>query len=158
MRLLAGARTPATAEAFARDEDMLVRQAGTLRYGQFARCVAYWDQLADPEGTDRSAEARFAARRLHCSRTFDGSWALDALLDPIGGAVVAKALASIEQSSSKPTGPRPGTGWEIGSAPAIWPARRPSAGPMPWWSWPGGPWPCRRRPHARAAVQRAGRL
>ena len=55
VRLLAGARTPATAECFAPDESMLVEQARGLRYGQFARCVAYWAQLADPEGTDRSA-------------------------------------------------------------------------------------------------------
>jgi hypothetical protein len=97
VRLLAGARTPATAECFARDESMLVEQARTLGYGAFARCVAYWGQLADPEGTDRSAAARFAARRLHLSETFDGSWALDGLLDPINGAIVAKALGAIEQ-------------------------------------------------------------
>jgi hypothetical protein len=97
VRLLASVRTPATAEAFARDEELLVAQAGSLRYGSFARCVAYWAQRADPEGTDRSAEARYAARRLHCSTTFDGAWALDALLDPVSGAVVAKALGSIER-------------------------------------------------------------
>jgi hypothetical protein len=97
VRLLAGARTPATAECFARDESMLVEQARTLGYGAFARCVAYWGQLADPEGTDRSAAARFAARRLHLSETFDGSWALDGLLDPINGAILAKALGAIEQ-------------------------------------------------------------
>jgi hypothetical protein len=76
---------------------MLVGQARTLGYGQFARCVAYWGHLADPEGTDRSAAARHAARRLHLSPTFDGSWALDGLLDPINGAIVAKALGAIEQ-------------------------------------------------------------
>ena len=97
VRLLAGARTPATAEFFARDEEMLVEQAGVLRYGHFARCLAYWGQLADPEGTDRSAEARHNARRLHLSPTFDGSWALDGLLDPISGAIVAKALGHIER-------------------------------------------------------------
>ena len=97
VRLLAAARTPATAECFARDESMLVEQAKTLRYSQFARCVAYWGQLADPEGTDGSAEARYAARRLHLSSTFGGSWALNGLFDPISGAVVAKALGAIEQ-------------------------------------------------------------
>ncbi len=97
VRLLAGARTPATAECFARDESLLVEQARTLGYGAFARCVAYWGQLADPEGTDRSAEARHAARRLHLSETFDGSWALDGLLDPVNGAILAKALGTIEQ-------------------------------------------------------------
>ena len=37
VRLLGAARTPATAECFARDESMLVGQAKTLRYGHFAR-------------------------------------------------------------------------------------------------------------------------
>jgi hypothetical protein len=97
VRLLAGVRTPATAACFARDEEMLVGQAQKLSYRAFARCVAYWAQLADPEGTDGSAEARYAARRLHLSPTFDGSWALDGLLDPISGAVVAKALGAIEK-------------------------------------------------------------
>jgi hypothetical protein len=97
VRLLAGARTPDTAEVFARDESMLVEQARTLRYGQFARCVAYWSQLADPDGTDRSADARHQARSLHLSPTFNGSWALNGLLDPINGAIVAKALGKIEQ-------------------------------------------------------------
>ena len=97
VRLLAAVRTPAVAECFARDESMLVAQAKTLGYRAFARCVAYWAQLADPEGTDRSAEARYGARRLHLSTTFDGSWALDALLDPISGAIVAKALGAIEK-------------------------------------------------------------
>ena len=97
VRLLASVRTPATAECFARDEEMLVAQARALRYGQFARCVAYWSQRADPEGTDRSAEARYAARHLHLSTTFGGSWALNGLLDPISGAIVAQALGKIEQ-------------------------------------------------------------
>jgi hypothetical protein len=76
---------------------MLVGQARTLSYRAFARCVAYWAQLADPEGTDGSAQARYRARRLHVSATFDGSWALDGLLDPISGAIVAKALGAIER-------------------------------------------------------------
>jgi hypothetical protein len=97
VRLLAGVRTPGTAACFARDEEMLVGQARKLSYRAFARCVAYWAQLADPESTDASAEARYAARRLHLSPTFDGSWALDGLLDPISGAVVAKALGAIEK-------------------------------------------------------------
>jgi hypothetical protein len=97
VRLLASVRTPATAECSARDESMLVEQAKGLRYGQFARCVAYWSQLADPDGADDSAGARHAARSLHLSPTFGGSWALNGLLDPINGAIVAKALTAIEQ-------------------------------------------------------------
>jgi len=94
--LLAGARTPATQVCFERDEAMLVDQAKQLRYAHFARCLAYWSQLADPEGAEDSAEARHQRRRLHLSRTFGGSWALDGAFDPINGSIVAKALSKIE--------------------------------------------------------------
>lgn len=80
-----------------RDETLLVGQAKKLRYGQFARCLSYWGQRADPDGTDGSAEARYAAQRLHLSATFGGSWALNGLFDPINGAIVAKALGAIER-------------------------------------------------------------
>ena len=76
---------------------MLVDQARTLGYRAFARALAYWAQLADPDGTDRSAEAQHAARRLHLSQSFNGGWVLDALFDPIHGAVLAQALGAIEQ-------------------------------------------------------------
>ena len=95
--LLATARTPTTEEAFARDEAWLVDQARSLRYPQFAKLVAYWRQLADAEEADRDAEAQHRARRLHLSRTFQGSWVLDGVLDPIGGAIVEKVLRGIEK-------------------------------------------------------------
>jgi hypothetical protein len=95
--LLASARTPETATCFDRDEALLVEQACRLRYGHFARCLGYWRQLADPDGTDDAAEAQHRARRLHISQSFGGTWALDGLLDPISGAIVAKALGRIEE-------------------------------------------------------------
>ncbi|MDQ4091028.1 MAG: 13E12 repeat family protein, partial [Actinomycetota bacterium] len=142
VRLLAGVRTPATADAFARDEDMLVEQARGLRYGSFARCVAYWAELADPEGADRSAEARHQARRVHLSPTFDGGWVLDGLLDPISGAVLAKAVGHIEQEMFEADWAEARAQFGDDVVRATWPARRPSAGPMPWWNWPAEPWPC----------------
>jgi hypothetical protein len=95
--LLAGARTRGTESCFGRDEALLVQQARTLDYRAFARALAYWAQLADPDGTDRSAEAQHGARRLHLSQSFKGSWVLDGLFDPINGAVLAQALGAIEQ-------------------------------------------------------------
>jgi hypothetical protein len=94
--LLAGARTPATAEAFARDEEWLVGRARGLRFLSFARALAYWRQLADPDGTETSAEAQLAGRRLHLSQTFGGAWVLDGLFDPINGSIVSTALRRIE--------------------------------------------------------------
>lgn len=93
---LVAARTPVTADAFARDEAWLVGKARELRYGPFVGMLAYWAQLADPEGADAEAEAQHRARRVHLSRTFAGAWALDGLLDPINGSAVAKVLAAIE--------------------------------------------------------------
>jgi Domain of unknown function (DUF222) len=95
--VLAGAHTPATAELFTRDEGLLVEHASRLRFPHFQRAVAYWQQLADPEGVERTAEAQRDARRLHVSRSFDGMWFLDGRLDPISGAIVAEALRKVEK-------------------------------------------------------------
>ncbi len=45
---LASARTPRAVETYARDEGLLVDEARTLRFDDFARVAAYWTQLADP--------------------------------------------------------------------------------------------------------------
>ncbi len=97
VRLFAEVRTPATAEVLARDEAMLVEQAQRLGYRSFVRALAYWAQLADPAGTEAGAEAQHAARKVHLSETFGGSWALSGQFDPIGGAVLSRALGIIEQ-------------------------------------------------------------
>lgn len=86
-----------TEEALARDEALLVDQAGRLRFGDFARAAAYWAQLADPDGTEESAEARRGARGLHLSQSMDGMWLGSLTLDPIAGTIVADELARIER-------------------------------------------------------------
>jgi hypothetical protein len=97
VRLFAEVRTPGTAEVLARDEAMLVDQAQKLGYRSFVRALAYWAQLADPEGAEASAEAQHAGRKVHLSETFGGSWAMSGHFDPIGGAVLSRALGIIEQ-------------------------------------------------------------
>jgi uncharacterized protein DUF222/HNH endonuclease len=92
----AAARTPATESCFERDEAFLVGQAAELGYRQFVRALAYWGQLADPDGTEATAGKQHRDRRLHLSQTFGGSWALDGLLDPANGTIVATALNKIE--------------------------------------------------------------
>jgi hypothetical protein len=94
---LCQARTAATADSFARDETMLVNQAHQLSFRQFQRVLAYWQQLADPDGVEHDADATRAARRLHLSQLFGGQWVLDGLLDPISGDIVANALKGVEQ-------------------------------------------------------------
>jgi len=95
--LLSAARSPATASCFERDEALLVSQATTLRYAHFARALAYWGQLADPEGTEERAEAQHHNRRLQLSQTFGGCWRIDGLFDPLSGSVVATVLARVEK-------------------------------------------------------------
>jgi Domain of unknown function (DUF222)/HNH endonuclease len=94
--VLAEARTPATAEAFTRDEALLVGHASSLRFRPFQRLVAYWCQLADPDGVERTAAAQRESRRLHVSQSIDGMWFVDGRLDPVGGAIVAEALRKVE--------------------------------------------------------------
>jgi hypothetical protein len=93
---LARARTPVTEACFARDEEQLVFHAVNHTYRGFVRALAYWSQLADPDGVENAAEAAHEARRLHLSQSFEGQWFLDGVLDPIAGAIVAKALKKIE--------------------------------------------------------------
>ena len=94
---LAAARGEATAEAFARDEEMLVGHARQLPYRHFLRTLAYWGQMADPDGVEDTAEAVHGARRLHLSAGFDGTWFLDGLLDPISAAIVDGELRRITE-------------------------------------------------------------
>jgi hypothetical protein len=84
-----------TGEALERDEHVLVAEAERLPFRLFSTVLAYWAQRVDPDGTDDDAEARRARRRLHLSRTFDGMWALDGLLDPVSGAAVDTALRQV---------------------------------------------------------------
>src|SRR5664279_2041368 len=83
---------------------------------------------ADPAGAEAAAAAAHDRRRLTVAGTFAGTVVLDGVLDPEGGATVLAALAPL-------------------AAPAVrmMAAPRPSGGPTPWSSWPGGRWtrrPC----------------
>jgi hypothetical protein len=94
---LSRARTPATADVYARDEAVLVDKARTLRFDDFARVVAYWTQGADPDGVEDDARDVRAQRRLHLSRTFGGAWVGELLLDSIAGTIVSDTLHAIEK-------------------------------------------------------------
>jgi len=94
--LVVRARTPATEESLARDQDMLVDHARRLRFASFARVMAYWVQWADPDGAEDEAAAAHASRRLHLSQGFGGRWVLDGILDPIGGSILDAELRRID--------------------------------------------------------------
>ncbi|MEM8708553.1 MAG: DUF222 domain-containing protein [Actinomycetota bacterium] len=92
MRLRAAARRA----AFTEGEALLVEQAGTLRWADWLKAVAYWEQLADDDGsvgpdTDEPDAA------LHTSVDFDGTGRIDGRLDPIGFEAFDEALRRIER-------------------------------------------------------------
>jgi len=89
-------QNPRTTEALERDEAMLAGEAARLPWPLFKRVAAYWGQLADPEGTDDDAEERRCRRRVKLRQGWGNDWAVDGLLDPIGGTVVDTALRRIE--------------------------------------------------------------
>ena len=86
--LMIGLVREATESVLGRDEAMLVSQAKGLRFNQFARTVAYWDQLADPDGTEEAAEARRARRDVYLEASIDGMFLGKMTLDPISGSIV----------------------------------------------------------------------
>ena len=90
-------RSAATEEALSRDEALLLQQARTLRFEPFTRALAYWQQLADPDGTEASAEEARNRRDVYLARSFRGMWLGKMTLDPVSGAIVADELTRIEQ-------------------------------------------------------------
>jgi hypothetical protein len=96
VRLLVDAKQLAP-EVFAEHEPKLVRLARTLRVTQFEKVMAYWKQLADPDHVEDAAQDAFDRREAHASTTLDDTVVVDALLDPVGGAVFLRELERLEQ-------------------------------------------------------------
>lgn len=94
---LAGLNGGRTADAFAESETQLVDFARSLEWIDFTRALAYWRQLADPDGVEQDAADDEAQRRLHLSEGLNGTGILDAVLTPTGHATVSEALRRIEQ-------------------------------------------------------------
>jgi hypothetical protein len=96
VRLLAQAAA-AHRDAFERDTEVLLDHAARLSYRRFAQTMTYWRYLNAPDATEAAARKRDSTRRAHCSQTFQGQVALNALLPPVGGALFANELARLEQ-------------------------------------------------------------
>ena len=86
--VVGAARRPGTEEAMARDEGLLLGNAKTLRFEGFTKTVAYWLQLADPDGAEDEAEQRQARRDVWLRESFQGAWFGKITLDPISGTIV----------------------------------------------------------------------
>ena len=96
VRLLAHAHRAAP-EAFAADEERLVELAATHLFSQLETVVRYWVHRHEPDLAEADASSQLDARRVDCSTTFEGTVVIDALLDPVTGAIVARELARLEQ-------------------------------------------------------------
>jgi len=69
-RVLARALNPRTAEAFARDEAMLVGTARKLTADQLVQVIEFWLRHHDPDGTEPGEEG--GRNRFFLSQTLDG--------------------------------------------------------------------------------------
>ncbi len=90
-----------TEEKLVRDEEMLVKQAKRLRFDQFVRALAYWDQLADPDASEEAAEERRARRDVYLEPSISGMYLGQMTLDPISGSIVSRELKRIESELFK---------------------------------------------------------
>ncbi len=93
---VAGSPREAVAEAFPEAEEMLVGFARELFFDDFVKAVKRWVDLVDEDGAEDQADRDHAARRVHLSETFEGTFVVDGQLDAIGGSEVATALGRIE--------------------------------------------------------------
>jgi hypothetical protein len=80
-------------------EPFLVEQARTLAFDDWARAVAYWVQVADPDGAGDDGEALRRRRSLFTSRQFDGTGLVEAVMDPPSYATWRTELERLERSA-----------------------------------------------------------
>lgn len=92
--LFAGARAGREV-LFGRDEGYLVEQAERLRFAETKQLIAYWKLRADAE-LDPDGPAPLCTPEATVATTYDGVVHVAAMLDPLGGAQFAEALARIE--------------------------------------------------------------
>jgi hypothetical protein len=95
--VLSALRREALVALLERDEAMLVDQARVLSYESFVRLVAYWEQRADPDGTEDQAEERRTRRDVYLVETFSELWLGQMTLDPVSGAIVSAELERLEK-------------------------------------------------------------
>jgi hypothetical protein len=86
-----------TKDALERDEEMLVELAKKLRFDEFLRALSYWEQLADSDGSEESAEEQKTRRDAYLTPSISGMYLGQMTLDPISGAIVHGELERLER-------------------------------------------------------------
>jgi hypothetical protein len=97
VRLIALKHKGVTEAPLERDEAVLVEQAQRLQFNQFVQSLAYWEQLADPDGCDATEEERRARRDVYLESTIEGMWLGGMTLDQISGTIVSRELKRLEK-------------------------------------------------------------
>jgi len=87
---------PVTKEAYERDEEFLLNEAGQLDFAQFSRFLSYWESHANPDGSEQKAQDQRDRRDAYLEASFEGMWLGRLTLDPVSGAIVSEQLRSIE--------------------------------------------------------------
>ena len=93
-------KRPVSEEALVRDEKILVDNARTMKFAEFATALDYWEQRADPDGSDEAAEAKKAQRDVYLYPSPYG-YLGEMRFDRIGGAIVVKEHKRIEDEFFK---------------------------------------------------------
>jgi hypothetical protein len=93
---IASARRHRTEASMARDEELLVSQASQMGFEDFSRALAYWKQLADPDGAQANDEEQKGARNVFLESSYNGMWLGQMTMDPISGSIVAAELNRLE--------------------------------------------------------------
>lgn len=91
LRLLCDTWTVGCADAFNRDEALLLSWAQRLDPRDLTLVLATWRAHADPDDDGPTPDA-YDRRSLHISETLDGMVHLDAVLDPEAAAIVRQAI------------------------------------------------------------------
>jgi hypothetical protein len=89
---LKSANTASRAAAFATDEATLVEQCKTPWFNNAVRVVDYWKHRVDAESCDDEACRLREGRHCSIATGWRGEVVLEAVLDPIGGAIVEEEL------------------------------------------------------------------
>jgi hypothetical protein len=96
VRLLAHAQRTDPA-GFAEDEERLVGAAGRMLFSGFQTVITYWVHAHDPDGAEADAASLHDDRRLDASPSLGGVVFVDAMLDPVTGAIFLRELQRLDQ-------------------------------------------------------------
>ncbi len=103
LRLLTEAWAPAVADAFARDEAMLLGWATTLPVHDLKLVLDTWRMHTAPNREAVDAADQFDRRAVHLSSLLDGVGRLDGTLDPDGYLLLREAIRSLSQPGEDET-------------------------------------------------------